>query len=759
MKSISIGRSKVTEFQVDKILSGEKVNKVMSIWDKIKDLFNIGDKKQVLTLLYDVYYNPEVSLLDKLDKFKGLTRLSLNDFHNDFSIEIEKGTFYFEIIKTEGDSINDRLIISQFLYENECDITNLYKNQSVSFLFNKSSENEIENLNKMIEKKINEINKLKDKDNVDKIDSIRSYLLLMQDDSYRDNALDSFKKENSPLNKLTSKKVCSGMTPKEAMDKTWEIIKENSNKIHNDYELSALIQDIFDDGNSVTYETINSYLKLAEIINQKRNILNVDFTDEKVTFYLLDENNRKIISNEYINDSSTTKKFNFELSAFEHVIQSKDHEYNYNKSISEKDRSDLNKFLSAYSVLSEKSNKENKNFIFINMLKIKQNELPLNDKLEVIKNISNIYDKDNEDKTLRISVSEAKQIGFEIKNGKDKNLEQNPFYLIPYNDENLDSLNIDVFNKKNLSNNDKIKILSNLDNYHKNMTILKSKYYHDFKGLSEIKKEFYKIETGKLMDESDIDIFKISESELNMIKNLPKSLAHPSIIDINDTKDINKIFEYYKHLCFIKGQTNIDDKTIDILIANGSKEKKKIENVFTEELYNDIKSKKPKELKILKNQFKDKNFEFKYNDKLFSKIIDSASDMGKKCIYTLLSKNFFFDKLAEEFYKNEEVNNTPYLVDFEIKKDHIENEEIIKIKISKKREKNILTPLILSNNSLFSSPADFLNKKLENAKLINNQKSPINSPVLSNEIEITVRINKIDQSKIKITGNHNQISM
>lgn len=151
--------------------------------------------------------------------------------------------------------------------------------------------------------------------------------------------------------------------------------------------------------------------------------------------------------------------------------------------------------------------------------------------------------------------------------------------------------------------------------------------------------------------------------------------------------------------------------------------------------------------------------EFKYNDKLFSKIIDSASDMGKKCIYTLLSKNFFFDKLAEEFYKTEEVNNTPYLVDFEIKKDHIEKEEIIKIKISKKRETNILTPLILSNNSLFSSPADFLNKKLENAKLINNEKSPINTPVLSNEIEITVRINEIDQSKIKITGNHSQISM
>ncbi|WP_311751873.1 hypothetical protein [Proteus columbae] len=757
MNSISIGKNKITGSQVDKILSGKNADKVMTLWDKIKDFFHIGDKKQVLTLLYDVYYNPEITFLDKLDKFKELSNLSLKDLCNFFSIRIEKGIFYFEIDAIGYGYEDTRKLISVNIYKSEDYVQYLYKSQSIKSLFTDLPEDHINTLTKIVENKIDEI---KNKNDEDKIDLIRGdLLLLVKDDKYREKTIDSFKKENSPLNKLTSKKVCSGMTPKEAMDKTWEIIKENSNKTYDDSELSVLIQNIFDDGNSVTYETINSYLKLAEIINQKRNILNVDFIDEKVTFYLLDENNRRIISNEYINDSSITKKFNFELSAFEHVIQSKEHDYSYNKSTSEKDRSDLNKFLTAYSLLSENSNNRDKNLLFLEMLTLRKNGLSLNDKLEIIKKISNIYDQNNEDKTLGISINEEKKIGFEIKNSKGQDLEQRPFYFIPYNNENLDLLNIDVFNKKNLSNNDKIKILSNLDNYHKNMTILKSKYYHEFNGLSEIKKEFYKIETGKLMDESDIDIFKISESELNMIKNLPKSLASPSIIDIKDIRDINKIFEYYKHLCFIKDQTNIDDKTIDILIANGSKEKKKIENVFTEELYNDIKIKKPKELKTLKSQFKDKNLEFKYNDKLFSKIIDSASDMGKKCIYTLLSKNFFFDKLAEEFYKTEEVNNTPYLVDFEIKKDHIEKEEIIKIKISKKRETNILTPLILSNNSLFSSPADFLNKKLENAKLINNEKSPINTPVLSNEIEITVRINEIDQSKIKITGNHSQISM
>lgn len=46
MNSVSIGKNKITVSQVDKILSGKNVDKVMTLWDKIKDFFNVGDKKK-----------------------------------------------------------------------------------------------------------------------------------------------------------------------------------------------------------------------------------------------------------------------------------------------------------------------------------------------------------------------------------------------------------------------------------------------------------------------------------------------------------------------------------------------------------------------------------------------------------------------------------------------------------------------------------------------------------------------------------------
>lgn len=753
MNSISIGKNKITEYQVDKILSGKNADKVMTLWDKIKDFFNIGDKKQVLTLLYDVYYNPDISLLDKLDKFKELSRLSLKDLYNSFSIKIEKGILYFEIDAIGYSCDDTRKLISIDIYQPEDYIQYLHKNQSIKSLFTDLPEDHINTLIKIVKNKIDEI---KNKNDEDKIDLLRGDLLqIVKDDKYRNEKIDSFKKENSLLNQLTSKKVCSGLTPKEAMDKTWEIIKENSNEIYDDSDLSVLIENLFDTENSITNEKINSYLKLAEIINQKRNILNVDFTDEKVTFYLLDENNHKMISNDYINNiSSITKEFNFELAAFEHLTQSKAHKYRYNESISEKDRSNLNKFLIAYSLLSEKSNNKDKNFLFLNMLNLRKNKLPSSNKLDIIKKISNKYDENNKGKTLEINISKEKQIEFRIINSKENKSEQGSFFNFPYDEKNLDLLNIDKFNS-NLSTYSKIDILSKLDYYHKNTSILKSKYYHTFKGLSELKGELAKIGEFNLISKDDLDIFNISESEQKLIKELPRSIIHHSV------SDINKIFEYYKNLCFIKDKNNIDDKNIDVLIANGIEKKEKIDNEFTEELYNDIKNKKSEELKILKNQFKDKKLEFEYSDKLFSKIIDSASDVGKTCIYTLLSENFFFDKLAEKFHEAGEFNNNPYLLDFEIKKDNIKNEEIIKIKISKKRENDLLIESIKSNINSLVSPADFLSKKLENAKLGDNKRLPTNSTVLSNEIEITVTINTKSKNKptIEMTGSYNQISM
>lgn len=757
MNSVSIGKNKITVSQVDKILSGKNVDKVMTLWDKIKDFFNVGDKKKVLTLLYDVYYNPEITLFDKFDKFKELSKLSVKDLYNSFSIRIEEGIFYFEIDAIGYSYEDTRKLISIDIDQSEDYEQYLYKNQSIKSLYAKLPEDHVNILTKIVENKINEN---KNKSDEEKIDLLRAdLLLLVKDDNFRENAIDSFKIKNSPLNQLTSKKVCYGMTPKEAMDKIWRIIKENCNETHNDSDLSILIKSIFDDKASITYETINNYLNLAEIINQERKILDVDFTDKKVTFYLSDENHRRIISNDYINNPSSIKKeFNLELAAFEQILNNRTNEYYYNKSILDKDISDLNEFLIAYSVLSKNLNNKDKAILFLEMLNLKRKKPALREKIEIIKSISNEYNNNNINKKIDIYINKEKNIEFKIQTSeeeKDNTLELNSFFTIPYDDKNLDLLNIDLFNNKKLSTNYKIKILSKLDYYHKNMTILKNVYYHGFNGLSELKEELAKIKGFHLISKEDLDIFNISSSEKNLIEKMPKSLIHHSI------NDINKIFEYYQHLCFIKEKNSIDDKNLDVLIANGSKRKEKIDNEFTEELYNDINSKKPEELKILKNKFKDNKLEFEYNDQLFSKIINSTSDVGKICIYTLLSENFFFDRLAEKFYKSGEINNTPYLLDFETKKDNATNEEIIKIKISKKREKDVLISSILSNNSLFVSPADFLSKKLENAKPGNNKKSPINSTVLSNEIEITVKINKKIKNKpvIEISGSHNQIRM
>ncbi|WP_163754037.1 hypothetical protein, partial [Proteus mirabilis] len=341
MNSITIGNSKLTSAQVDRVLSGEKVNKVMTIWDKIKDFFHISDKKQVMTLFYDVYYNPKVSFLDKIDKFQELRNLSLNDYKDTFNIKIDDNVFYFEI----GD-IQDGTHISQSYFKIDCteeQNENIINNQSIKSLFNQSPQNDIDNIVSIVVDKIDRINKMENKSTEEKIELIRSTLsLLLNDDNYRDKELDSFKKGKSKLNEIASKKNCSGMTEKYVMDKIWKIIKENGNEKYNDYYTSLLIDNIFNDRFYSTYNIIYSYLGLKEILNKDRKILDIEFTPEKVTFFLLDENNNKIISNEH---SNITQKFNLDFAAFEYIINN---ENVYNNANLKEDKENLTNFLSTY---------------------------------------------------------------------------------------------------------------------------------------------------------------------------------------------------------------------------------------------------------------------------------------------------------------------------------------------------------------------------------------------------------------------------
>lgn len=736
MNSIIIGNSKLTSVQVDRVLSGEKVNKVMTIWDKIKDFFHISDKKQVMTLLYDVYYNPEVSFLDKLDKFKEIRELSLDEFKDTFNIKINCNIFYFEI----GHKQDDAHISQSY---NEIDYSeeqkeNIFNNQSIESIFNELQKDDIYNLKLMITGYVNSINEMKNKSTEDKLHLIKSSLsLLLNDDDYRNKEIDSFKKETSLLNEITSKKVCSGMTKKEAMDKTWKIIKENCNEEHDDYHMPLLISHIFSNAEDyIDHKKIGSFLTLQNIINKDRKILDIESTPEKVTFFLLDENNHRIISNEY---SNIAQKFNLDFAAFEYMINNKNL---YSNVASKEDKEKLNEFLYTFNILSEKLNKKDKNLLFINMLNLKKESFPLMEKLKLIELISNQFNDSNIDKKMDIKINKEKQIEFKIKTsekGKDDALELNSFFTIPYDDNNLSLLNIDKFNYKNLSIRDKINILSKLDEYNKKLSVLKSHYYHNLANDSELKKELKKEDLSMLISEKNLDLFNLSESEKGILENLPKSITFYS------AKEIYKIFKYYKEILSIKNNNSNDENikilTIDNLISNGNKRQEAISTEFFTELNETIKDNVNEKLKKLEIEFKNKKINI-----LSSNKVNAENNKSEKYLDIIFSGKF--NEIIEKNYKDGKFKNKTNLLEFKVDKESKKNEDIIKIRISEEYPQDYLINII---QEYVSSPVDFLKNKLINSR--EKEKLILNSEFLAKDL-----LTKIDKEISVLMKNVKEIS-
>lgn len=730
MNSITIGNSKLTSAQVDRVLSGEKVNKVMTIWDKIKDFFHISDKKQVMTLFYDVYYNPKVSFLDKIDKFQELRNLSLNDYKDTFNIKIDDNVFYFEI----GD-IQDGTHISQSYFKIDCteeQNENIINNQSIKSLFNQSPQNDIDNIVSIVVDKIDRINKMENKSTEEKIELIRSTLsLLLNDDNYRDKELDSFKKGKSKLNEIASKKNCSGMTEKHVMDKIWKIIKENGNEKYNDYYTSLLIDNIFNDRFYSTYNIIYSYLGLKEILNKDRKILDIEFTPEKVTFFLLDENNNKIISNEH---SNITQKFNLDFAAFEYIINN---ENVYNNANLKEDKENLTNFLSTYYILSEKLDEKDKGDLFIKILNLKEEKNILGDKLELIKSISKQYNNSNIDKKLDIKITQEKKIEFKLKTsekGNDNVLK----FTIPYDDNNLDLLNINNFNNSDFSIENKINILANLDKYNKNSTILKIFHYHNFEKSSELKEEFKK-EYGEefekefrgiieplLMDEKKTNIFEISTEEKNIIENLPKSIG------IYSAEQINEVFKYYNDILFIKrldlqdidnNNEYIINSKIDNLILNSNNKKETISEEFSDVLNKTVVENITEKLKKIET-------ESKINILSLSKI-NTENLNEEKYLDTLFSGKF--NEIIEKYYNDGKFKNVTNFMEVKVDKKSEKDEEIIKIRVS---EEHAQTSLINAIQEYVKSPASFLANKLSNS--IEKEKSILNLAVIDRSLLIEI---------------------
>ncbi|MCK9782849.1 hypothetical protein MUA06_14175, partial [Proteus columbae] len=98
-------------------ISQEKINKlednspsdVMTIWEKIKDWFGFSQEKKVLTLIHNIYFSQETTVLEKNRDFFHLKKLAGEQYRNNFQYKLNNNNidycidFNGEIIKSSSD--------------------------------------------------------------------------------------------------------------------------------------------------------------------------------------------------------------------------------------------------------------------------------------------------------------------------------------------------------------------------------------------------------------------------------------------------------------------------------------------------------------------------------------------------------------------------------------------------------------------------------------------------------------------------------
>ncbi|AIN65129.1 hypothetical protein [Providencia stuartii] len=370
-------------------------------------------------------------------------------------------------------------------------------------------------------------------------------------------------------------------------------------------------------------------------------------------------------------------------------------------------------------------------------INLKEEKNILGDKLELIKSISKQYNNSNIDKKLDIKITQEKQIEFKLKTsekGNDNVLK----FTIPYDDNNLDLLNINNFNNSDFSIENKINILANLDKYNKNSTILKIFHYHNFEKSSELKEEFKK-EYGEefekefrgiieplLMDEKKTNIFEISTEEKNIIENLPKSIG------IYSVEQINEVFKYYNDILFIKrldlqdidnNNEYIINSKIDNLILNSNNKKETISEEFSDVLNKTVVENITEKLKKIET-------ESKINILSLSKI-NTENLNEEKYLDTLFSGKF--NEIIEKYYNDGKFKNVTNFMEVKVDKKSEKDEEIIKIRVS---EEHAQTSLINAIQEYVKSPASFLANKLSNS--IEKEKSILNLAVIDRSLLIEI---------------------
>ncbi|HEI8497035.1 TPA: hypothetical protein SLE51_001478, partial [Proteus mirabilis] len=146
MSKLTIGGVNVSTSQINKLSHASKARDAMSIWEKIKDWFNHGQKEQVLNLLYHTYFNPKISIFDKVDCFAELYSMAGAQYKDNFHLYLK-----------DGYDLKMKFIIKN-VYNGEVLLDNLIKDM-MDRIHNKnpSIEKDIGNIRSYIRRRLHEI--------------------------------------------------------------------------------------------------------------------------------------------------------------------------------------------------------------------------------------------------------------------------------------------------------------------------------------------------------------------------------------------------------------------------------------------------------------------------------------------------------------------------------------------------------------------------------------------------------------------------
>lgn len=153
---INVSNAKISQEKLTKLEDTHKPSDAMSIWEKIKDWLGLSNEKKALTLIRDIYFDKDISIIDKNKYFFELRNLADGQYKNNFKLNVVDDHIVYKINFQDG-SIATEFDIKPF-FENIENKLNLnlknYGNEDLeSFINNYSKLSAIKNDNVNYEEK------------------------------------------------------------------------------------------------------------------------------------------------------------------------------------------------------------------------------------------------------------------------------------------------------------------------------------------------------------------------------------------------------------------------------------------------------------------------------------------------------------------------------------------------------------------------------------------------------------------------------